>query len=320
MSTTSSTESLTMTDSPPPTTAVGAWAIVVNPTKFDDPTPVKEQVHRLCIDRGWPAPSWYETTATDPGFGQAQQAIADGAELVCPLGGDGTVRAVASGVLGSEAAVGLLPGGTGNLLARNLGLPVDDLEASVTVALTGRTERIDVGEVRWDDGPPDTFLVMAGMGLDAEIMAGVDEQLKKKVGWWAYVASGLTAIFRLGFPVRVRAGESREFSQHARTVLVGNCGELTGGLQLIPQAAVDDGVLDVVIASPRSLSSWLAISINLLTRQRRGHRLFVHRQAETIVVRTREPVEAQLDGDAVGPKRRLSARVLPQALPIRLGR
>jgi diacylglycerol kinase family enzyme len=140
------------------------------------------------------------------------------------------------------------------------------------------------------------------------------------VGWWAYVASGVRAVFRLGFAVRVRAGESREFSQHARTVLVGNCGELTGGMQLIPQAAVDDGVLDVVIASPRSLSSWLAIGVHLLTGQRRGHRLLVHRQAEEIVVRAREPVEAQLDGDAVGPQRRLSARVLPKALPIRLGR
>ncbi len=309
-----------MTDQPQATTAVGAWAVVVNPTKFDDPATVKAQIERLCAEHGWPTPSWYDTTADDPGFGQAQQAIADGAELVCPLGGDGTVRAVASGVLGSGVPLGLLPGGTGNLLARNLGLPVDDLDASVAVALTGRTERIDVGEVRWDDGPPDTFLVMAGMGLDAQIMAGVDEGLKKKVGWWAYVASGVMAVFRLGFAVRVRAGESREFSQHARTVLVGNCGELTGGLQLIPQAAVDDGVLDVVIASPRSLSSWLAIGVHLLTRQRRGHRLFVHRQAEKIVVRTREPIEAQLDGDAVGTKQKLTAKVLPKSLPVRLNR
>jgi YegS/Rv2252/BmrU family lipid kinase len=303
-----------------PTSGVRAWAVILNPTKFDDPEPVKAQVELQCADHGWPKPSWYETTADDPGFGQAQQAIADGAELVCPLGGDGTVRAVASGALGSGVAVGLLPGGTGNLLARNLGLPVDDLAASVEVALTGRTELIDVGEVRWDGGEPDTFLVMAGMGLDAEIMAGVDEGLKKKVGWWAYVASGITAVFRLGFAVRVRAGESREFSQHARTVLVGNCGELTGGMQLIPQAEVDDGFLDVVIASPRSLASWVAIGINLITRQRRGHRLLVHRQAPQIVVRTREPVEAQLDGDAVGPKRALEARVLPKALPVRLSR
>lgn len=303
-----------------PTTDVRTWAVVLNPSKFDDPEPVKAQVEQQCAERGWPAPSWYETTATDPGFGQAQQAVADGAELVCPLGGDGTVRAVVSGVLGSAAVVGLLPGGTGNLLARNLGLPVDDLGASVEVALTGRTERIDVGEVSWDNGPPDTFLVMAGMGLDAEIMAGVDEGLKKKVGWWAYVASGAAAIFGLGFAVRVRVGDTREFSQHARTVLVGNCGEVTGGLQLIPQAAVDDGVLDVVIASPRSLSSWLAIGVHLLTRQRRGHRLFVHRQAEKIVVRTREPIEAQLDGDAVGTKQKLTAKVLPKALPVRLSR
>ena len=308
------------TPAEPNTTDVRAWAVILNPTKFDDPGPVKAHLERLCVKHGWPTPSWYETTAEDPGFGQAQLAIADGAELVCPLGGDGTVRAVAAGALGSGVPVGLLPGGTGNLLARNLGLPVDDLDASVAVALTGRTQAIDVGEVSWDNGQPDIFLVMAGMGLDAQIMAGVDEGLKKRVGWWAYVASGAIAVFRLGFAVRVRADESREFSQHARTVVVGNCGELTGGLQLIAQAEVDDGALDVVIASPRSLASWVAIGVNLITRQRRGHRLFVHRQATQIVVRTREPVEAQLDGDAVGPKRRLSARVLPRALPVRLSR
>jgi diacylglycerol kinase (ATP) len=302
------------------TTDVRAWAVILNPTKFQNPETVRSQVATLCADRGWPAPSWYETTAEDPGFGQATQAISEGAELVCPLGGDGTVRAVAAGTLGSGVPLGLLPGGTGNLLARNLHLPVDDLAASVTVALTGQTAWIDVGEVRWDDGSPETFLVMAGMGLDADIMAGVDEQLKRKVGWWAYVASGVRAVFRLGFAVRVRAGESHEVSQHARTVLVGNCGELTGGMRLIPQAELDDGVLDVVIASPRSLSSWIALGVHLISARRRGHRPLVHRQATEISARTKEPIEAQLDGDAVGPKRKLSARVLPKALPVRLSR
>ncbi len=299
-------------------TAPQRWAVVLNPTKFAEPDRVHADIEQLCAAHGWSPPAWYQTTREDPGHGQAQLAIKDGAELVCPLGGDGTVRAVASGVVGTEARLGLLPAGTGNLLARNLGLPVDSLEAALTVALTGNTSRIDVGEVRWDDGDPDVFLVMAGMGLDAEMMAQVDEGLKRRVGWWAYVASGARAVFRLGFGVRVAAGTSRRVSQHARTVLVGNCGQVTAGVQLIPDAAVDDGLLDVVIASPNSLFAWIAVGLHIITGNRRGHRELVHLRDQHIVAVTREPVEAQLDGDAVGPKKRMNCRVLPAALAVQL--
>lgn len=294
------------------------WAVVINPTKFEDQFPVRTQIAQLCASRGWNEPSWYETSAADPGEGQAREAVASGAELVCPLGGDGTVRAVASGLLGSDVPMGLLPAGTGNLLARNLKLPSDDLAAAVVIAMTGRTHRIDVGEVSWDGEAATVFLVMAGMGLDAEIMAGVDEGLKKKVGWWAYVLSAVTAIFRLGFAVRLKTGSHRLVSQHARTVLVGNCGELTGGVHLIPLAEVDDGMLDVVLASPNSLSAWLAVGLHLISGRRRGHRALVHLQDREVTAITKEPIQAQLDGDAVGTRRQMTCTVLPSALPVRL--
>lgn len=293
------------------------WAVVVNPTKFADLSAVRARLDRACQQRDWPTPEWYETTAVDPGTGQARRAVAEGAELVCPLGGDGTVRAVVAGLLGSDVPMGLLPGGTGNLLARNLKLPTVDLEAALVIALAGRTDYIDLGEVTWDDDPPEVFCVMAGMGLDADIMAGVDESLKRTVGWWAYVVSAVAAIFRIGFGVRVRTSSDRLVSQHARMVLIGNCGELTGGVQLIPEASVDDGILDVVLASPRSLSAWLAVGVNLVTGHRRGHRALVHLQDEQVWVSTKEPVEAQLDGDAVGLRREMICRVLPKALPVR---
>jgi len=304
--------------SQPLTAIADHWAVVVNPTKFDDLDQLKNQVATLCADHGWPEPAWYETSAADPGEGQAERAVAAGAALVCPLGGDGTVRAVASGLLGSGVPLGLLPGGTGNLLARNLKLPIDDFEASLVVALTGRTHHIDVGEVTWDGDDPAIFLVMAGMGLDADIMASVDEGLKKKVGWWAYVAAGARAIFRLGFAVRVKTSANRLVSQHARTVLVGNCSELIGGMRLIPQAEVDDGRLDVVVASPKSLFAWLAVGLHIVTGERRGHRSLIHLQDLEVSVLTKEPIEAQSDGDAVGTKRQMICRVLPKALPVRL--
>lgn len=294
------------------------WAVVVNPTKFDDMDALKASFATVCAQRGWSEPWWYVTTAEDPGEGQTRQALGDGVGLVCPLGGDGTVRSVAQALVDTGIPIGLLPGGTGNLLARNLKLPVDDLETALVIALTGHDTVIDVGEVTWDDEEPSVFLVMAGMGLDAEMMAGVDEGLKRKVGWLAYALSGARALFRLGFAVRVRADSERAVSQHARAVVVGNCGELAGGLQLMPEASVDDGLLNTVLASPNSIAGWVALGLNFVSARRRGHPSLVRLVSEQVDVSTREPVEAQLDGDAVGPRRRMACTVRASALTVRL--
>lgn len=301
-----------------PDDTFGQWAVVVNPTKFEDLSTVKDRFARLCADHGWSEPRWYPTTAEDPGEGQARQAVSEGAGLVCPLGGDGTVRSVASALAGTDVPVGLLPGGTGNLLARNLRLPVDDLEAALVVALTGRDVAIDVGQVIWDDDEPAVFLVMAGMGLDAEMMAGVDEGLKRRVGWLAYGISGAKALFRLGFAVRVRADAERAVSQHARAVVVGNCGELTGGLQLMPEASLTDGQLDTVLAAPNSIAGWFALWLNVVSGQRRGHPSLVRLVSGKVQVSVKEAVQAQLDGDAVGLRRLMTCTVRPGALAVRL--
>lgn len=301
-----------------PSPRPGPWAVVVNPTKFDDLDVLRALVAGLCAEHAWPEPSWYETTAEDPGEGQATAAVAAGATLVCPLGGDGTVRSVATALSGSGVPIGLLPGGTGNLLARNLRLPVTDLDAALTIALTGSDLPIDVGEVSWDSEPPAVFLVMAGMGLDAEMMAGVDDRLKRTVGWAAYAISGARALFRLGFAVRVRTDLERAVSQHARAVVVGNCGELAGGLQLMPEARLDDGRLDTVLASPNSIAAWLAIALHFVSARRRGHPALVHLVSDRVEVVAKEPVQAQLDGDAVGLKTSMRCAVRPGALTVRV--
>ena len=314
-----------MTETTMPATAAaapvvppGRLALIVNPTKFNDLTTVKQTVTAACTRHGWPDASWYPTTAEDPGKGQARQAVDEGASLVCPLGGDGTVRAVAAALVGSETPMGLLPGGTGNLLARNLGLPTDDVATALEVALTGRDARIDVGTVAWDDEEPDVFLVMAGMGLDAETMATADEGLKSRIGWLAYVLSGVKSLVNPGFAARVSTGVERQVSQHARMIVVGNCGELTGGVKLMPDARVDDGRLDAVLVTPRSITGWLVVGLHVLTGQRRGHAYLSRLVSEQVEVTTRRPIEAQLDGDAVGPRNHMTCRIKPASLVVRL--
>ena len=303
-------------------------AVIVNPTKFADLTDVRSQIDLVCRAEGFGEPIWLETTAADPGTGQARQAVAEGAVLVCALGGDGTVRSVAAGLVGTETPMGLLPGGTGNLLARNLDLPVDSITRALVVALTGKNQRIDVGRLTVDrSGSPAApsvpeehlFLVMAGMGFDAEIMAGAPERLKAQVGPAAYVFSGLGKLIGRTFKVTLRLGQDPILSRRTRTVVIGNCGRLLGGLTLMPDAKVDDGLLDVITISPRGPIGWTAVAGKIITRSRRGHALVDHHTAAEVAVRAERSQEVQVDGDTIGPARGISARVEHLALVVRVG-
>ena len=204
----------------------------------------------------------------------AEAASIDGADLVLVCGGDGTVREVCAELAGTGIPIGIVPAGTGNLLARNLDIPLF-IRAAIDVALTGQDRAIDMVEVS-GDGIEDThFMVMAGMGFDAAIMEGVNEDIKKKVGWIAYVFSGLKSLM---FPaVRIEISvDGGEFTKHrARTVVVGNVGYLQAGMPLLPDASIDDGLLDIVILHPRKFLSWIPLAYRVLAKQRphrRDHR------------------------------------------------
>lgn len=300
-------------------------AIVVNPTKFTDLESVKERITRQVVDHGWEEPLFLETTVKDPGGGQARQALEEGVDLVCPLGGDGTVRNVAAALVGSDTPLGLLPGGTGNLLARNLDLPYDDLDTALHVALTGQNKRIDVGRLLLDTSGEDQqpqehiFLVMAGFGFDAQIMAGAPEALKAKVGPAAYVVSGTKNLRGAQFRVRVKVDDNEEFTRRTRTVVVGNVGKLLGGLVLLPDAEADDGQLDVVILSPKGVVGWAAVAARLVSRRRKGHERVDHHTCRELRVRADRPQEAQVDGDTIGKARAITAEVVPGALLVRVG-
>jgi diacylglycerol kinase family enzyme len=297
-------------------------AVVVNPTKFDDVAAARRQVAGTCAALGWAEPLWLETTAEDPGPGQTRQALAEDVDLVCALGGDGTVRTVAENIVHTGVPLGLLPQGTGNLLARNLGLPLDDLDASLRIALTGADRPVDVGRVVFDvsgeDAEPaeQVFLVMAGLGFDAAMMAGVTEQLKARVGWLAYVFAGLTNLGGERVKVWMSADSGPTVVRRVRTVIVGNCGRLTGGIVLIPDAEVDDGWLDVVALSPRGVVSWASMATRVLSR--REDRRVGRRRCRQVQVRCDPPQQGQLDGDPVGLVRAIAARIDAGALIVRV--
>ena len=146
-------------------------AVVVNPTKLDDAASARARAQRwLDVHAPGAVLDWYETTREDPGTGQARAALGSGADVVLAWGGDGTVRSVAAALAdqpahGPRAALGLLPGGTGNLLARNLALPLD-LDAAAAVALTGGERAVDVLDLGLG-GRTAVATVIAGIGLDS---------------------------------------------------------------------------------------------------------------------------------------------------------
>lgn len=293
-------------------------ALVINPSKFDDPQEAVETIRRQCRALGWQEPLVIETTKDDPGVSQAQQAIEAGVDLVMACGGDGTVRAVGQAVAGSDITMGLLPAGTGNLLARNLNLPLDNLTEAVEVALGGHSKAIDVGWFRPDSKEPQAFLVMAGVGFDAEIMADAPEDLKSKVGPAAYVLSGLRKLDGHREKVRLRLDDDQPFTRRVRSVIIGNCGKLQAGIELMPDARIDDGRLDVLVLSPAGVVGWAAVAGAIATRSRAGHRIVEHLQGTRLALHTADPLSAQLDGDPIGKVRSAHVWVEQGALTLRV--
>ena len=379
----------------------GVW-IVANPTKPANYARFKTQVETQVEEATGQKPHWLETTIEDPGTGQAVEALRHQPRVVVAAGGDGTVRAVAAAMAHSGVPLGLLPLGTGNLLARNLGLPLEQ-EAAVEVILGSTSRPMDIAWLSVDDVYEEAdrpaegtllgeavgsdvglyprgvvaaaageyaYLVIAGIGFDGETMAQTRPQLKEKVGWSAYVFAALRSLriermraritaevvatpVSTGLPWRtllptpvdkkveasqtlghergispaVSRSEGVEITEtQARTVLIANCGELPFAT-LAPEAAIDDGALDVVAVDTRAgLVGWSVLAVKVL-----GHGLGLRsvnirndpgsiqfKQARRVRVQVSKPYPIQVDGDAIGSASTMTARVEAHALTVKV--
>ncbi len=315
-------------------------AVVVNPSKAEAAALV-ETVKRVCEQAALPAPLFYETTVEQPGTAQARRALADGADVVVAAGGDGTVRAVASGMVGSNVPMAILPVGTGNLLARNLDVPIGNVEEAMSVVIGGRARHIDVGwarvaqpdvgldgEPRADSAiPGDTqlFLVIAGLGFDAAMVADADADLKRRIGWFAYFLAGFRHLHGRRLHVRVALDHGKPVEARLRTIMVGNCGRLPGGVTLLPDAVIDDGELDVAAIDTRGgLAGWAQLlgevvmqgaGVHHETRYKIGR--IDHARAKHVTIHVDGGEHAQVDGDPMGRVVELETWVDPGALLVR---
>ena len=303
-------------------------ALVYNPIKVDKDR-LRDLVTRRSAEADWAEPLFFETTVDDLGDDVTRQALAEGVDAVMVAGGDGTVRAVSEAMAGTGTALTIVPSGTGNLLARNLGLPLNDPEPMVRATFTGTTQPVDVGfaDVRRADGSRErhAFVVMAGIGLDAAMIANTNSQLKKTVGWVAYV-DGAARSLATAKPFRVmyQMESGRLHAARVQSVLFANCGALPAGIALIPEASIVDGLLDVAVIQPSGWFGWLGVwrkvwwDNSVLRRFRAGRRVLERRgrsasvrflQGEGIELATSPGQPIELDGDEFGDAVRIRCTI-----------
>jgi len=293
-------------------------AVIINPMKSPG-SDFKAAFHELCANEGWARPLWLETTAEDPGSGQARSALEDGVDVVIAAGGDGTVRCVAEVLAGTNIPMGLVPLGTGNLLARNLGIGLSDALGAARDVLAGTDTVVDVVKATLDHAEEQqVFVVAAGLGYDAAIMADTYEGLKDRVGWLAYVEAGIRNLPGKGVKATVKVDGRIVVRRRVRGVMVGNCGKLMGGLAIFPEASFSDGVLDLLVLSPRGRFGWFGVIAGIFNHHQNTSRSAEYFSGKTAEITLEHEQAFQLDGDQLAKARHLMVAVDHRALVIRM--
>jgi diacylglycerol kinase (ATP) len=268
-------------------------------------------LRRALTDQGFADPIWHEVRKSKEAPARVEKALDAGADLVFAWGGDGTVQRCIDAMAGTtDTTLAILPAGTANLLATNLGIPID-LDRAVEIGLHGDRRRIDTGTVNGEH-----FAVMAGCGFDARMIKAADGDLKQRFGRAAYLWTGAKHLRVRAVPGRVRIDREDWFEGDLSCVLVGNVGSLFANLTVFEGARPDDGRLDVGVVTAHGVTTW----IRALSRVVGGHpdrSPFVQTTvARRIDVRLDRRVPYELDGGGRKSTKRLKIKVHPDAITV----
>ena len=242
-----------------------------------------------------------DTVLTErPGHGAlVAEERCGGYDAVFTLGGDGTAMEVVGALAGRGVPVGVLPGGTGNLIARTVGVPLR-VRRAVPALLAGDRADVDLGVFR-GEGLPRHFAFAAGVGIDADMVEHAPASLKRRLGVFAYVVSATKAVLRRReFGVRVTV-DGHVVERRASAVMVANFGAVLNELiTLGPGIKQDDGVLDLCVFSPRSMADAARVVWRLARRDFREDPSLYYRPGRHFRVETEPPMLAEADGDLLG--------------------
>lgn len=275
----------------------------------------------LCRDAARRAGWECQLVVTDKaqgGIDAARDAAARGTDLVIAAGGDGTVRGCAEGLAGSPVPLGVVPLGTANLLARTLGIPSHPRAALACALARDRTGMTGSTDRRIDLATADgtVFTAMAGMGLDAAVVSAA--RFKHHLGWFAYAVSGAVHLASPPATFTITLDSGEPFVRQARSVVAGNSGLLPGGFALLPDARVDDGLLDAGILAPHGPLGWPRVAARVITGSHVEDRNLERLRAREIEITADRVLPREIDGELVTPGRTFSVRVRRAALTVRV--
>lgn len=291
-------------------------AVIHNPTKHADQDAFVQLVTDYASHHGWQPPINLPTSESDPGEQMTRDALDASVDLVLAAGGDGTVRVVTNVLKGTGVPCAIIPIGTGNLLARNLGVPLD-VEGALELAFTGGPRTIDVASVVVDHDATNVtgFTGMAGVGFDAAMMRDTDERVKKVAGNVAYAVAFAKQLGTPPRKVRVQVDDGPVLQRKAVLMLVGNTSQLQAGIELFPDAVPDDGMLNMLLAAPITLGMWARL-LRAVLRRRHRHGGVEYLAGKKFVLALDEQVVWELDGDAAGEGSHFEFTVEPGALQV----
>jgi diacylglycerol kinase (ATP) len=266
---------------------------------------------RRALDRrGLVNPLWCEVSKSKDAPREVRRALKQGAELIFVWGGDGTVQRCIDIVAGTKASLAIVPAGTANLLASNLGVPTN-IEAAVEIGLGGRRAKLDLGRLNGE-----RFAVMAGAGFDARVIRDADRETKRRLGRMAYVWAVSRNLHAEPFRAEIEVDGRAWFEGDASCVLVGNVGRLFGGIAAFEDAKPDDGVLDLGVATAEGIVDWTrTIARTAVSSASRSPFVQVTR-ARSIDVRLSRKVLYELDGGARRRSKTLHFDVEPGAVSV----
>ncbi|GIH90351.1 diacylglycerol/lipid kinase family protein [Planobispora siamensis] len=270
-----------------------------------------DELRRLVADQGVENLLWYEVPKSKKAPKQVKKVLKEGADLVLVWGGDGMVQRCVDVLAGSGTPVGIIPAGTANMFARNLGIP-EDLPEAVRIAFHGEDRRLDLGRVNGEH-----FAVMAGIGFDAEMIKDADRGLKDRMGRAAYFWTGLRHVRGELVTTKIKVDGTPWFEGEASCVLFGNVGTITGGIEAFDDARPDDGWLEVGVTTASGPIQW-ARTLGRMSVSRSDSSPFVRMtRARKVTVKLGRPMAYELDGGAKGTVTKLTAEVVPGGLILR---
>lgn len=269
--------------------------IIANPTSgsYAHHAAHLEETVAFLQDHGWNV-ALKLTEAAGDGRRLAREAVNQQAEVVIAAGGDGTINEVIQELVGTETALGVLPIGTVNDWAREIGIPLD-VKGARDVLVHGRTRHIDLGCVN-----EHYFLLMVGIGLDGAITQKVEQHPLKRLGVVGYLLASIWYGLRYRSFVTSVISKEREQKTSALQIVVGNTQLYGGAIKFTWQAKADDGLLDVVIVRRRGVLGRLLVAVELFLPRKKRMPWITYERSEAIEIQTPEPVAMQIDGDPIG--------------------